>query len=136
MSCFSFLVHETSKIRFELNYHPVLKTRTKSLGSITLSVPELLLKAPTGADRESCKFRRLLSSYEHSFLSTVVEYRIPSMPSSGSRSSSDSDRSQQNSQPINTGEGPLLKFSVRDLVATGAASDALLKASIGDTPSC
>lgn len=79
--------------------------------------------------------------YECSFLSTVVEYRIPSA-SSESHSSSESDRgSQQKSQPINTGKDPLVKFSIRDLVATGAASDAFpgVKqpgSSIGDTAIC
>jgi len=116
-----FLVHESSQIRFELNYHSALRKKSRSLGSVTLSIPDLLLRAPTGADRES-----------------FVEYRIPSA-SSGNGSSSESDRgSQQNSQSINAGEGPLLKFSIRDLVATGAAPDAfpsvkIPKSSIGDT---
>jgi len=119
-----FFVHESSQIRFELNYHPALRKKSRSLGHITLSIPELLLRAPTGADRES-----------------FVEYRIPSA-SSESHSSSESDRgSQQKSQPINTGKDPLVKFSIRDLVATGAASDAFpgVKqpgSSIGDTAIC
>jgi hypothetical protein len=133
-------VHESSQIRFELNYHPALRKKSRSLGSITLSIPELLLRAPTGADRESCESGNSFLSYKHSSLSTVVEYRIPSA-SSGNRSSSESDRgSQQNSQPINTGAVPLLKFSIRDLVATGVVSDAFPSvkqpgSSVGETPS-
>ncbi|KIM35338.1 hypothetical protein M413DRAFT_350871 [Hebeloma cylindrosporum] len=97
-----FFVHESSQIRFELNYHLALKKKTKSLGSITLGIPELLPRAPTGTDRDS-----------------FVNYRIPTIASSENRSSSDSDRgSQPNHQPIDTGESALLTFSIRDLVAS------------------
>jgi len=110
----AFFVDESSQIRFELNSHRALKKRPRSLGSVTIGIPELLERAPTGTDRES-----------------FVEYRIP-QASPSSRTSSDSDRgsaSEQSSQlsvEDETGLGPVLKFSIRDLVATGAASDMLL----------
>jgi len=116
----AFFVNESSQVRFELNSHRALKKKPRSLGSITIGIPELLARAPTGTDRES-----------------FVEYRIP-QPSPRSRTSSDSDRaSEQSPQLSDEGEfglGPVLRFSIRDLVATGAASDMLLRVKSPSSP--